>query len=210
MQASPLKSTAIFTLLLLGQVTFIAEAGAYKEIGHSRIKETGDAGFQRLIIRATIKEGLSKPDIEKEINHIIENSLREKPSSRAIAIFLYREGDNIHGPYTVASADWAPYGEWSRIHGTVPKDKYETTIKYASVYFEREVHLKGEAVLKKGVIVSERPDDWSSGYKTHKLEKVEILDVKEYPATPDITLVRYKVSFDHHIGWVHKWDFAEK
>ena len=107
-----------------------------------RIKEVENMNFgnvRRVVVRAVVNSGLSKTEIKREIHGIVRE-IRERSGDtlNAIGIFLYRNNDNIHSFFTVAKADWAPYGDWGQSTKDVPKSKYRlSSIEFNPIYFNK-------------------------------------------------------------------------
>lgn len=106
-----------------------------KEIPQYTIVEEEDLSYSSIIrwqVRATTTDNLTKDEI-KSIAEDIVKGIKERMEVNAISIFLYREGDDIHWIYTIASIDYAPYGDWSRAGDVNTGDysKHTYNIEYA-------------------------------------------------------------------------------
>ena len=167
---------------------------------------------KRRSVRAVIDEGLTKKEIKAEIKDMITEIRNKSSGIGAISIFLYKKGDRIDSSYTAASVDWAPQGLWSNADKQVSQKEYKTVINFASNYFKKKEKLlkKGTIIsLKKGIIISSKPNSWGTDdilMKTKRIEKkIKILDRVRYSMT-NRDVIRYKILMRKIQGWVHKRD----
>ena len=184
-----------------------------EEIKNLDYKHRGEI-VKRRLARVIIDKGLSKKELEKEINEIILEIRENEQNPNTIRIALFKKGDNINGASTVATAIWAPDGKWE--DANLNKEK-KTTIEFSSAYFKRKdkSFKQGDIIsIKKGVSISKYPNKWNVGIlkTTMKIENnVKILNKKEYPmSNPYPPIVRYEIKSKGIKGWISDYDIIKK
>ena len=101
------------------------------------IADTETDNLQRRTIRVTISEDIVKNVSEQDIKDFLK-ALTDKQINafhpKGLCIFLYQEGDNTSGIFTVAKCEYAPNGEWGDIvtdGSTSDYSKYDYNIELA-------------------------------------------------------------------------------
>ncbi len=142
------KSVKAVTIALLVIVAFLAILAFIGSNGDNEESDTGNveppeytvvaeedlsySAIMRWQVRAQTTGGISKEEIDALARDIVD-CVKSEREVNAISIFLYRYGDDANSTYTIASIDYAPYGEWSRA-GEVETGDYsshEYDIEYA-------------------------------------------------------------------------------
>jgi len=130
----------IFVLLIvigaIGNYFFPIKKEIDKETTQYRIVNEEDLSFSNVIrwqVRATSTIINPTHDQVESIAKDIVKKVKEERAVNAISIFLYHDGDDIYGVYTIASIDYAPYGDWSRADevNTGDYSKHTYHIEYA-------------------------------------------------------------------------------
>lgn len=190
----------------------------YKVVSSDRMDY---ANVPRLVLRATIPEGLSREALRMNIEHLLATAWQQQKidgvTLGAISVFGYREGDDTSGSYTAAMGEFAPGGEWQKADPRIPLRQWTTKVEIPEGYFKkREASLlPGTKINLIGddVILSDDPGKWDDAHKIIAVPsrtQGKLLESKTFPITADFTLYRCKVEIRLHgktyRGWVHKHD----
>jgi len=76
-------------------------------------KDISHANAVRLSIRVVVLSDITEQGV-KEVAGDVVKKITKSQDVNAIGIFMYDRIEDAYGAYTVASVDWAPYGDWAR------------------------------------------------------------------------------------------------
>lgn len=132
-----LKKLIIVIVVIFISLIVIGSIGNYffpieKDKGTPQytIADEEDLSFSNVIrwqVRATTSINDITHDQIDSIAKDIVKKVKEKRDVNAIGIFLYYDGDDIYGMYTIARIDYAPYGDWSRANEVTTGDYSKNT-----------------------------------------------------------------------------------
>lgn len=110
-----------------------------------KIADTETDNLQRRTIRVTVSESTLQSASEQDIKDFLK-ALTDKQiaafNPKGLCIFLYQEGDNISGAFTVAKCEYAPNGQWGDIvaeGSTKDYSKYDYNIELADLEFQQSI-----------------------------------------------------------------------
>jgi hypothetical protein len=84
--------------------------------------------------RIAVPAGLTRSELDANIRHAVRALYDVRPVD-ALALFVYREGTDLHGAATAAKALFVPEGDWMRAaHGT-PVGRFRVIIETEEAYF---------------------------------------------------------------------------
>ena len=114
------KKTIAGLIALLAIVAVVLFAGCVEEekaaIPTYQIVEQKDishANAVRLSIRVIVPSNITEQEV-KDVAGDVVKKVTKSQDVNAIGIFMYDRIEDAYGAYTVASVDWAPYGDWAR------------------------------------------------------------------------------------------------
>jgi hypothetical protein len=88
----------------------------------------------RTRVRITVPAGLSRSEMDATIRHALKTFYGMRPVD-GLALFVYRDGTDVHTTDTVAKALFVPDGDWMRTaHGT-PLSQFKAKIDVEDGYF---------------------------------------------------------------------------
>ena len=117
------EKTIAGLITLLAIVTVVIFAGCVEEeekekvaIPTYQIVEQEDISYLntvRLSIRVVVPSNITEQEV-KDVAGDVVKKVTKSQDVNAIGIFMYNRIEDVNGAYTVASVDWAPYGDWAR------------------------------------------------------------------------------------------------
>jgi len=81
-------------------------------------------GVKRYVYRVVVREGTTEKQLARIVRWLVLQA-KAKHRFNALGVFFYRSAEEIDGPFTVASADFAPGGVWADAD-QVRTGEYET------------------------------------------------------------------------------------
>lgn len=109
-------------ITLLAIVTVVIFAGCVEEetetatIPTYQIVEQEDISYLntvRLSIRVVVPSNITEQEVKDVVGDVVKKVTKSQDVN-AIGIFMYDRIEDVDGAFTVASVDWAPYGDWAR------------------------------------------------------------------------------------------------
>jgi len=132
-----LSAHIVFLILIFSLIGSEEKESDKEEIEtpYYEIVEEKDLSYSNVVrwqVKAKTYANVTREEVELIAKDIVKY-VKSKMEVNAIAIFLYRFEDDISGLYTIASIDYAPYGDWSRADEVETGDysKHRYHIEYA-------------------------------------------------------------------------------
>lgn len=101
--AAPVKPAA-------SAITYDAKLARWYKV--VKIEDSSVSGFKRKTYRIVVARNIKPNQVKPTVSKLLSKVTREDPELDEVAVFVYSSSKIINGPYDVASADWAPNGEW--------------------------------------------------------------------------------------------------
>jgi hypothetical protein len=114
------RKNVVGSVVLLAVVAVVIFTGCVEEekavIPTYQIVEQEDISYLntvRLSIRVVVPSNIAEQEV-KDVAGDVVKKVTKSQDVNAIGIFMYDRIEDVDGVYTVASVDWAPYGDWAR------------------------------------------------------------------------------------------------
>lgn len=205
------------------------------DYGLSTTKDFSTRNGARLEIRITVNEGLNLYSLENTIKKAIAKTYYDYGKPKAISALVYKKGQSTNGQYSVAKANFAPYGDWSNTsYGDL--NTYEIKIQHNESYFDNDEEVKvlipnGSEVrvfngTKYALVSGQRkeiktntvdifssPKNLTSEHKIGEIpnnSNVVIIDVYSQDLPQNAVWTTYKVKFKNLEGWVFDFNLKSR
>ena len=125
--------------------------------------------INRRQIRINIPLGLMREDIILNIYHSIKMTYNKyKPDG--ISVFVHKQTEGVNPGDLIATADFAPYGDWDKIKSGVPLNQFDVSIDFKEGYFEPQEKKTEKPELPSYVILDQ--DVYDAPIKTQVVQHI--------------------------------------
>ena len=134
------KKTIAGLMALLAVVAVVIFAGCVEEekavvIPTYQIVEQKDISYSNIVllrIKVVVPSNITKQEV-KDVAGDVVKKITKSQDVNAICIFMYDRIEGVDGAYTIASVDWAPYGDWARVDNVKTGDYSKHQFSYEIV-----------------------------------------------------------------------------
>lgn len=177
------------------------------------MKRLDSASAKRLEIRLVLPQGLKKTVIRANLGHAVmttyASAKRAGTALGALTAFAYTDRSQTQGVFTVAVADYAPHGDWSKANAEVNLRDWKFNVRYSDGYFKPQRQLlatRTPAQTTKETHISKKAKSWNDGDligTAPKGAQLLVLESRRIPVSGGY-VERYRIRYNEDLleGWV--------